>query len=415
MRYPQSRPSRSRPSAALLGDGGKSFRRMVKRSLTWAEVWRRRLARHGLLVAAERERLAEVASEVCGIHAQVMTSAVLSLGLRVQNITQRDVGAALWTEKTLFKTYGVRGTLHLFNSAELGMWLAALRAKIPPRPPTGAEAQALSPAQRAQIIEAMRAALDGQCLTRNELQQEIVERVGQWAAEGVWPAFGGAMARWALALEPAAQSGVLCFGPPRGNRVTYVRLDQWLEPPKAVDGQEALVTVCRRFLDAYGPATPAEFARWFATTPAAARTLFDALNGELEEADVEGWHAWLPKPTTALQAAQHPAECSALLLPQFDCYVVGCHPRNRLVPGSAPAALRQGTAAPFAVLMVDGVVAGLWQRRRAGKVLRVQVDPFSQLSTQERTMLEAQAVRIGEILGLRGELAFGPVEARRHL
>jgi hypothetical protein len=94
---------------------------------------------------------------------------------------------------------------------------------------------------------------------------------------------------------------------------------------------------------------------------------------------------------------------------------VGCHPRNRLVPSSAPAALQRGTAAPFAVLVVDGVVAGLWQRRREGKMLRVQVEAFDQLSKHQRTLLEAQAVRTGEILGLRGELAFGPVEARPHL
>jgi hypothetical protein len=91
--------------------GTKIIQKMVKRSLTWAEVWRRRLGRHVLLVAAKRAPLAEVASDVCGIHAQVMTSAELSLGLRVQNITRHDVGAALWTEKTLLKTYGVRGTL----------------------------------------------------------------------------------------------------------------------------------------------------------------------------------------------------------------------------------------------------------------------------------------------------------------
>ena len=389
----------------------------VMRSLTWAEVWRRRLKRHWLLVAAQRERLAAVASDVCGIHAQVMTSADLSLGLRVENVTQKDVAAALWAERSLVKTYGVRGTLHLFNSQELGMWLAALQAKVPPRPPTAAELEALSKAQRKQVIEAMRAALDGQCLTRDELLQEIVKRVGAWAGEGVWPAFGGALPRWTLALGSAAQSGVLCCGPPRGNRVTYVRLDQWLEPMPVVDGKAALVEVCRRFVNVYGPATPAEFARWFYTTIAAARNLFAELSDELAEVDVEGWRAWLPESATTCneREAKTRVEPSVLLLPHFDCYVVGCHPRNRLVPSWAPAALQKGTAAPFAVLMIDGVVGGLWQRRRKGKVLHVQVDAFSQLSRQQRTMLEAQAARVGEILGLRGELAFGPVEARPHL
>lgn len=382
--------------------------------MTWSGVWRRRLARHWLLAPARRDQLTGVVRSVCGIHAQVMTSAELSLGLRVAEITRRDVAAALWDQKTLVKTYGVRSTLHFFATAELSLWLAALQAKTPPRTASAAELAALSVTQRDVVIAAMRDALDGRCLTRDELHQEIVGRVGAWAGEGVWPAFGGAWPRWTLALAPAAQRGVLCFGPPRGNRVTYVRLDQWLGPLTQSDGRAALAEICRRFLDVYGPATPTEFARWFNTTPAAARELFEALSGDLEEVDVEGWRAWLPGPLESHD--EHLAQApSVLLLPQFDCYVVGSHPRNRLVPSSAPAALQKGTAAPFSVLLIDGVVGGLWQRRRIGTVLQVQVDPFRALSKQERSLLAEQVARIGQILLLSGELSFGAVEARPHM
>ncbi|MBV9544708.1 MAG: winged helix DNA-binding domain-containing protein, partial [Chloroflexi bacterium] len=66
---------------------------------------------------------------------------------------------------------------------------------------------------------------------------------------------------------------MLAFGPPRGNRVTYVRLARWTPKLPAFDGQEALREVCRRFVHAYGPTTRAELARWLYTTPAAAADL----------------------------------------------------------------------------------------------------------------------------------------------
>src|SRR5713101_1210274 len=42
------------------------------------------------------------------------------------------------------------------------------------------------------------------------------------------PAFGGNWPRWQLALGQAAAHASIAFGPNRGNRVTYVRLDQWV-------------------------------------------------------------------------------------------------------------------------------------------------------------------------------------------
>src|SRR5438067_5060473 len=96
--------------------------------LTWEKVLRWRLDRHHLIEPAPRERLVQVVGEVCGIHAQVMASAELSLGLRVEGVTRPDVAAELWERRRLVKTYGLRGTVHLFPADEFSTWMAALRA-----------------------------------------------------------------------------------------------------------------------------------------------------------------------------------------------------------------------------------------------------------------------------------------------
>jgi hypothetical protein len=179
-----------------------------------------------------------------------------------------------------------------------------------------------------------------------------------------------------------------------------------------VDGQAALREVCLRFLQAYGPATHLEFARWFATSRLAARELMQSL--DLVEIEVEGWRGWLPRgPQDAPGMASEGG--SVLLLPQYDCYVVGGFPRDQLIPAQAPEPLRRGTAAPFAVVLIDGVIGGLWERRVRGTRLDVRVDAFSSLSKQQQREIELQAARIGETLELHTEVSFGSVEARGHL
>jgi len=53
----------------------------IPAGLTWGQVRRRRLWRHSLLERAPVERLAEVVGDACGIHAQLITAAELSVGV----------------------------------------------------------------------------------------------------------------------------------------------------------------------------------------------------------------------------------------------------------------------------------------------------------------------------------------------
>jgi hypothetical protein len=331
----------------------------------------------------------------------------------VAGLTRQDVRDALWKDRSLVKTYGLRGTLHVFPTRELSLWLTTLREKSAPREPNQIELDTLPLDRRTEVIEAIRDALDSQTLTREELGREIERRVGGWATEEVFPAFLGKWPRWQLALGQAATDGIIAFGPTRGTRVTYVRLAQWVGKLASVDGQTALREVCRRYLAAYGPATHVEFARWFATRPQAALALLESMGDELEEVDVDGWRAWLP--ADAAQPTPSESGRRVHLLPVYDCYVVGSHPREQLIPEIAPEGLQRGTAAPFAVLLVNGVVGGLWERRKRGKVLQIRVDPFHALTAKQKREVEAEAERVGQVLETPVDFAFGHVEVRGHL
>jgi hypothetical protein len=372
-------------------------------SATWDEVRARRLARSSLVERAPADRIVDVAHDLGGVHAQVQASAELQLAVRIDGIAQADVREALWESRLLVKAWTLRGTLHLHPAGDLALWHAARRAVAGPpgelaawRDPAGV----LHPEVGAEDVEAIRAAvwdaLDGRCLLREELADEVVRRVGP-------------------EHEPRLRSGFafflseLCQGPPRGAKVTFVRPDQWIEGWREVGEEEALAEVCRRFLRTYGPAQPSDFREWFSSTAfkaADARALFDSLGDELEEIDVEGH----PANVLARDTAFPPLEPSLRLLPEYDVYVMGFRERDLLIPEvvreqiAAHGRGRYEGPAGVRLLVVDGIAAGLWERKKRGKRIELRVIPVRKLMRPQRAELSDEAERIGAFTGLEPSL-----------
>ena len=97
---------------------------MLKLSWRRAAAWR--IRRHHLDRRAPSGSMLAVASRLCGLHAQVISSAELTLWARVDDLDRQAVRRALWEERTLVKTWAMRGTLHLLPAHELPVWHAAL-------------------------------------------------------------------------------------------------------------------------------------------------------------------------------------------------------------------------------------------------------------------------------------------------
>ena len=103
------------------------------------------------------------------------------------------------------------------------------------------------------------------------------------------------------------------------------------------------------------------------------------------------------------------------LLPYFDAYTVGCHPREQLFPGpAAQSGLSRGQAGNVPVVLVGGVVGGVWHQRRSGRTIHIRVEPFEQLDHAQRRELGGRP-NGGAGPGGRPLLTIGVVEAGRHL
>jgi hypothetical protein len=135
-----------------------------------AMQWR---LRQQLLVESAYDMVA-IASRLCGVHAQVASASTMIVGVRTSSFSGRDLDHALWKKRTLVKTWGMRGTLHLFPSAELPLWVAAFKQRQWPRfTPAWEKYYGVKPDDLRRITAAVGDVLPGLVLTRDELATEI--------------------------------------------------------------------------------------------------------------------------------------------------------------------------------------------------------------------------------------------------
>jgi hypothetical protein len=247
----------------------------------------------------------------------------------------------------------------------------------------------------------------------DELTDALASRPGPWAVERTMDAFQDKWPRWRQLTSTAAHRGVLCFGPDRGRKVTYTNPHRWLPGFRPADGETALRTLVTRYLHAYGPATPAHFARWIGVPPRHATALFGELASELERVELDGETAWTCAGDTGMPSEPHRG---VRLLPYFDPYVVAGQPRERLYPGAAAArALTpSGQAGNYPVLLVDGVVGGVWHQRRSGRKLTITVEPLGELTARQRRELDDEVSLVGAVMEATPTLTVGPVTVGPH-
>jgi DNA glycosylase AlkZ-like len=358
--------------------------------ICWEQALAWRMRRH-LLDPIGRRSVTDVVDRLCGVQAQVASSAELAIRVRRETSRQGDVARAL-RDGRLIKTWAMRGTLHLLTPEEGGAFLSLMAAGRSWERPSWQRYFGLTPKQLDGLRHAVRVSLDGRCLTREELVAAVV------AQRGLRHVGEGLRSGWGTLFKPLAWQGDLCFGPSRGNRVTFMRREdassRWnglLEPDQAAS--DAIVA----YLRAYGPATIEAFGNWLAGGWFGKRQLrawFSRLDHRLAEVDVDGEPAYVVAEDLDELASTSPT--SALrLLPGFDQYVMGPGTGDgRVVPTSRRASVSRQSGWISPVVVVGGVVRGTWELDGD----HVRVAWFEEAGRPPRKALHAELERLASIL-----------------
>jgi hypothetical protein len=359
--------------------------------LTWAKVHSFRLERQHLSEKAPKKDLVRVVGDIGGVQAQLMSAAELQVAVRV-DCKIDDVRKALWKDRKLVKTWLMRATLHLVPAAHLPSYTAAMGSYGMRNTNAWLKWLQITEPELNSVVHAIGETLDGQALTRDEL----IAKVAEGRSERVQAALKSG---WGGLLKPVARKGLLCFGPSRGQSVTFVRPQQWLGSWRDVDPDTGLAEVARRYLRAYGPATKNDFTRWWGQWPGVGNMAWAALAKELVSVTVEGQRADVLE-ADLNRITEAPGESTVQLLPTFDPYLMGHNTRDHLFASEYRARVSRVAGWISAVVLLDGRVVATWTHQPAKKRLNVTVEPFKKLSSLTVKKVRIRAQSIASALGL---------------
>lgn len=365
----------------------------VAAALTWGQVHAFRLARHHLAARRPKRDLAKVAGAIGGAQAQLLSAAELQLAVRVA-CTTADVRTALWKDRSLVKTWLMRGTLHVVPADDLPLYTAALGPQWI-RPTKGwFQWAGMTEKDLARFVDTIGGALNGEPMTREEIIAAAAKSHSKNITDWLRSSWGGM-------LKPVARSGLLCFGPSRGTKVTFVNPRLWLRSWSEMDPEDALLEVARRYLRAYAPATSSDFWRWFAPSLGgpAVRAAWSGLAKELVSVSVDGVRRqMLARDVSAI--LKIPIAPSVQLLPLFDPYLMGHTSRDHLFDRVHRWKVSRVAGWISAVVLVDGRVVGTWTHTAARDTLRITVAPFARLTPRIRSGISERAESLAGAMGL---------------
>lgn len=360
-------------------------------SVTWPQALAWRMRRQ-LLDPVGALPVPRVVGRLCGVQAQVASSAELAVRVRRERSRPGEVGRAL-SDGRLVKTWAMRGALHLLTPEEGGAFLSLIAAGRSWERPSWQRHFGLTTKQMDALRGAAREVLDATVLTREELVTALTAR------RGLRHLGDGLRSGWGTLLKPLAWQGDLCFGPNRGRNVTFTRPEhaspRWAGVP---DPEEAAPVAIASYLRAFAPATIDGFGNWLGGGwfgKRHLRALFAALGDRLAEVDVEGERAYVLAEDLDELAATKPTS-AVRLLPGFDQYVLGPGTGDgHVVPAARRSAVSRQAGWISPVVVAGGVVRGTWGLDGDD----VRVAWFGEAGRPPRKALAAEGARLGAILG----------------
>lgn len=146
----------------------------------------------------------------------------------------------------------------------------------------------------------------------------------------------------------------------------------------------------RRYLSAWGPATPGDFRGWSGLKAVA--PLFEELGDELVTLRDERKRTLFDLRTGPRPGGDTPAP--PRLVPDFDAVILGNQDKGRILPAEhAPKIASRNLQIP-PLLLVNGFVAGTWKLEAKRNTATVTVTAFAKLSAKDLKAVEAEAIEL---------------------
>src|SRR3989442_2212920 len=338
------------------------------------------------LVHSKLRKPGEVVARLVVVQAQDYAGGKWSIGLRLPDSNDLRIEQAI-ADKTIVRTWALRGTLHFVAAADVRWLLALVAARNIARNARAYRNLELDERTLARSNAVLAKALGaGKQLNRTELLARL-EQSGI-STKGL---------RAVYMLQRASLDALICQTVMYRNNPTYMSLDQLQPTAKRVERDDAVAELAKRYFITRTPATLQDFIWWSGLSPVDARGGLEAIQSRLIQETIAGRTYWL---SHSVATAPTPDRLpTAYLLPGYDEYLLSY--KDRTASLDLRHAKKLGAGNGFlSPIVINGQVVGTWRRTFKKGAVVIEANLFAPLSATARRALVAAAGRYGQFLGM---------------
>jgi DNA glycosylase AlkZ-like len=325
----------------------------------------------------------ELMAKLVVVQGQDYAGGKWGMGLRLPKSTDLEVEQAI-AEKTIVRTWALRGTLHFVAAADLRWLLALIAPRIIAQNASMYRKLELDERTLARSNAALAKALDGgKQLNRTQLLASL-EKSGI-STKGL---------RAVHMLQRASLDALICQTVTVRGNPTYIELDR-LKTRVKMRRSQALAELATRYFASRSPATLQDFVWWSGLSPADARAGLESIKSQLTQKSIGGQTYWL---CHIVRMRSTPAP-TAYFLPGYDEYLFSYKDRSDSIE---PRHVKKMTAANgfLSTVMLDGKVVGTWKRTFQNGSALIETNLFDPPAPATHRMLTVAAERYGQFIGM---------------
>lgn len=346
-------------------------------TLTTRQLNRALLARQ-MLLGREATSTVTAVERLAGMQAQVARPPFVGLWTRVEGFRREDLLGALHQRQVVRATM-MRATIHLMSAADY----KDFRGVIQPALAKGMQSilkERTKTFDFANLEAEARAFFGGRPQTFDALRKHLKARDPE--------ADERAMAYAVRTHLPLVQVPTETqWGFPAA--ADFALADEWLGTAISTESKPAHELV-RRYLAAFGPATPGDAQAWSALS--GLRPVFEELRPTLVTFRDERKRELFDLPDAPRPEEDTPVPVR--FVPEFDNLVLAHDDRTRVIADEHRPRVTVKNLQVLATFLVDGFVAGTWKVERKRKVAALILEPFGKLARKTLAELEKEGDRL---------------------
>jgi len=348
------------------------------------------LARGGISQPFD-EPLAVVRAMVT-VQVQYAASIPLAIHARCPSAPRTWTDCALARERSLVKTWCLRGTLHALAAEDLALMVGSIGERY-----------------HLAIERVMLRMCDMDTIAWHRVEQDVLHALAAGPLDHT--ALHAAVPRlrdvpgagWGEDVKGLAYQGDLLMVGSKGARPVFARRDIWLpdlrfRPHTRIKSLEELLV---RYLRTFAPATLTDFAHWTGLPIATVRETATRATGLVVPVAVEGRSSPLLALAEDVDVLQKPLPDvpPVTLLPKFDALLLAWKDPSRVLDGGDRGAVFRPAGQIEAVILLRGHAAATWRMKQTPGSMHVTITPVQRVGTVARRQVEAAFEDLGAWTG----------------